>query len=164
MARLAANHAAGLDGALSLASDHVQQLQTVHDRRQWVSQLVRQRCDEFIFPAIRLAQRRLARLSCRNVPPDFGRSDHLPGAITDRRHGQGYIHSAAILGDAHRFEVLDPLATAEAGNDLLLLIVQLGRNDHRYRPAERLGLGVSEYARSPRVPRADGSIRSWNSG
>ena len=51
--------------------------------------------------------------------------------IPDRRNRQRDLEPAAVLGQADRLEVVDPLAEPEPRDDVGLLVSPLGRDDQR---------------------------------
>ena len=59
----------------------------------------------------------------------------------------------------HGVEMLDPLAAAELGQDLVLLVLQLGRDDLRDRLADHLVGLVAEDPLGAGVPRGDDALQ-----
>ena len=68
----------------------------------------------------------------------------VPVGVADRRDRQRDVDQRAVLAPAHRVEVLDPLAAANAAEDHVLFGKAIRRNQHRDRLPDGLGGGVSE--------------------
>jgi hypothetical protein len=96
--------------------------------------------NELILASVRVTKRFLHSLSVRNVTGDFRGADNLARAVANRRDGQGNIDSAALLGDAHRVEMLDPITPDNACKNFSLLVSSFLRNDEGYWLADGLML------------------------
>src|SRR5260370_16973590 len=94
-------------------------------------------------------------LAFRDVAADLRRADHLSRSVAQGGSGQRYVDAAAILGNAHGLVMLDAFASLQPRQDLLLLVMQFGRNEAKDRLADHLARLVAEDPRRARVPRGD---------
>jgi hypothetical protein len=104
-------------------------------------------------PSLAFSQRGLSLLDLRDVPRNFGASDNQARVIPQRRNGQCDINASTGFGHPGRLIVFDSLTSPEASQDVVFLLVQLWRNDHRDRVADGLLLRVPEHPLSSGVPR-----------
>ena len=93
-----------------------------------------------------------------DVAGDLGRSHHLSRAVVERRDRDREVDPAAVLGDPHRLEMVDPLAAAELREDLVLLGVKLGRDEAQDRRADHLIGPVAEDPGRAGIPRGDPAL------
>src|SRR3546814_9782127 len=66
-----------------------------------------------------------------DVAGDLGGAQYLPRRVADGGHGQGYFDERAVLAAADRLEMIDPLAGAQAREDMLLLMQAVDRKSTR---------------------------------
>jgi len=94
-------------------------------------------------------------LAFRDVAHDLRSADDVPARVADRRYRERDVEPAAVLRDAHGFEVLDALATPKRRKDAGLLVQPIPRQQDRNRAADDLALSIPEQTFSRRVERAD---------
>ena len=93
-----------------------------------------------------------------DVARDGRDAQHLAGVVQDRRHGQRDRDPAAVLPDAHRLVVLDPLAIADLLEDLVHLLGAIRMAQHRdVLPEDLLG-GVAVHPLRRGVPARDDPV------
>ncbi len=97
-------------------------------------------------------------LAFRDVAADLRCADHLSRSVAQGGYGQRYVDAAAILGNAHGLVMLDAFASLQPRQDLLLLVMQFGRNEAKDRLADHLARLVAEDARGAGVPRGDAAL------
>ena len=73
------------------------------------------------------SQRLGGTLALRDVAHDLRRADDIPGRVTNRRDREGNVEPAAVLRDAHGFEVVDALAATEGREDAGFLVPPIRR-------------------------------------
>ena len=93
-----------------------------------------------------------------HVAHDLRRADHLAGLVLDRRDGQRDEDRPAVASNALGFEVLDPPALFQAGDDVIFLGETVGRDDQRDVAADRLGRAIPEQALGAGVPALNDAI------
>src|SRR5207248_1206200 len=65
-------------------------------------------------------------LDAGDVARDLGNADDAPGRAFDRGYGDGNVQVAAVLADAHRFEVVYPLPAAKLLEDFGFFVEAVG--------------------------------------
>src|SRR5260370_17005191 len=91
-------------------------------------------------------------LAFRDVAADLRCADHLSRSVAQGGYGQRYVDAAAILGNAHGLVMLDAFASLQPRQDLLLLVMQFGRNEAKDRLADHLPRPVAENPHGPPPP------------
>ena len=93
-----------------------------------------------------------------DVARDFRHADDAARGVEDRRDGERNVDQPAVLAAAHGFEVIDALAAADAGEDVVFLGLTIGRDQDADRLADQLRGGVAEQPLGPRVARLDDAV------
>src|SRR5262245_11234590 len=100
----------------------------------------------------------LGLLALRDIAADLRCPDYFSRRVAQRGDGERDVDAAAVLRHAHGLVVPDALAALQSGEYLLLLSVQLGRDEAGDRPADHLARVVAEDARRALVPRRDRAV------
>src|SRR4029453_17296548 len=87
-----------------------------------------------------------------DVSQDLGSTDEPAFGIPDRGDGQRDIQVPSLPRDPTRFTMFNPLAGAQPPQDLLLLVVQLRRDDDRDRLPNGFLFRISEQPLGSPVP------------
>src|SRR4029079_17883254 len=65
----------------------------------------------------------------RDVARDLRGADDLAALVVERRDGERNIDAPPVLGDAHRFKMIDVLAARDLPQDRPLLVLELRRDE-----------------------------------
>ena len=97
-------------------------------------------------------------LAFGDVTGDFRRAYDGASAVSDWRNGQGNVDTATVFALPNCLVLVDPLAAADALEDLWLLIVAIWRNEKGGLLADRFFSGVAEEPLRATVPARDDAV------
>ena len=149
-----------------------QHLRPSQDRIEGSPQLMGQRGEELVLRPVggfRLLPSRLLELEqlltllfdpppLRDVARDLGGADDAPPGIPDGRHRDRHVDETAVLGDSHGFEVVDALASPEAGEHLVLFCPPLLGDDQGDVAPHRLFRRPAEHPFRRGIPAGDDAV------
>ncbi len=103
-------------------------------------------------------QLRLGALPLGDVPRDLRRAGDPAGLVLDRRDRQRHVDASAVLGQAHRLEMVRPQPRSQPLEDPGQVIAAIRRYQARDRPTDDLRLLVAVHPLGPVVPGDDRAV------
>ena len=94
----------------------------------------------------------LRSFSLGDVTGDLRGADHPPALAQNRRDGQRDGDERAVLSTANRFVMVDAVAAPDAGEDFVLLVLAVIRNDETNGLAHHLGRRKPDHGLGRRIP------------
>src|SRR5260370_38019804 len=91
-------------------------------------------------------------LAFRDVTCNLGSADNLSLTVLHRRDGQGNVNSSSFFSDSHRFEMIHTFTARDSLEDVRLLGLAIGVNEHPHRFAQDFLLRIPEQPFSARIP------------
>src|SRR5262245_1363303 len=114
--------------------------------------------DDLGQPLLARPQPRFPLLALGHVARGLGGTDQAAHRIAERRNGQRDINRAAGLCEAHGLERSDDLSFLQAIDDVVLLLLPVGRDQAPYRMPYDLLRGVAEQLLGALIPAGDSSV------
>ena len=100
----------------------------------------------------------LCLLRLGDIPRDFGCTNHLAGAVLHGGDGNRNVNKRSIFAATHGLKVLDPLAQADAPENVWFLVVTIWWDDREDGRANHLFGRVAKESLCTLVPAGDNAI------
>ncbi len=104
------------------------------------------------------AEHALGLLAVGDLVRYFGRSDHLPFVVADRRNPARHLDALAVLSHPHGINVLSFFTSMNLCHRVGNLLAQLGRHDELDRSTDRLFGGIAKKVFGGLVPVRDDPV------
>ena len=108
-----------------------------------------------------LPQHLFGPLPRRDVARDLRGADDFSRTVDDRRGSERDVDQRAILASPHGFKMFDSFAAPDVVEDIRLLRVAFGGNEHEHRLADDLLRGVAKEPLRPAVPTGDDAVEGF---